>query len=188
MSKATLLYLKERPVNSKAQGSQSNPRCHDSAGAVVKEQKCPGTIARHQSKSDMPMPLSRKSAKQNVDSSNRGQASNGSAEAPAPDIHTPFHSPAPEHTVHDEGGTAVASSSKEHIAATTGNEVMTPHYFLIQRGLTTRSNRRMMMGIFGAIFAHIYCTTRISPPRLRSSTDALQEVGLFCLCRHAKSS
>jgi len=37
------------------------------------------------------------------------------------------------------------------------------------------------MEIFGAIFAHIYYTIRISPSRLRSSIGALQGVGLFRL-------
>jgi hypothetical protein len=44
-----------------------------------------------------------------------------------------------------------------------------------------------MMEIFGATFAHIYYTIRTSPSRLRSSIDALQEVGLFRLYRYEKS-
>jgi hypothetical protein len=35
------------------------------------------------------------------------------------------------------------------------------------------------MEIFGATFAHIYCTSRISLSLLRFSTDARQEVGHF---------
>ena len=114
MSKATLLYLKERPVNSKSRGSQSNPRCHNSAGAVAKEQKRPDTIARYRGNSDMPMSSSRDSAEPNVNSNSRGQALNGSAEAHGLSIHTPFHSPPPERPVLDEGGTGIVSSSKEH--------------------------------------------------------------------------
>jgi hypothetical protein len=104
MSKATLLYLKERPVNSESQGSQSNPRCHNSA---------------------VPMSSLSDSAKPNVDDRSRGQVSNGSAEAPGPGIHTPSHSPAPEHPVPDEGNMPVVSSSKEHNAGVAGNEVTT---------------------------------------------------------------
>lgn len=114
MCKATLLYLKERPVNSESQGSQSSPRYHNSAGAVAKEQKHPVTSTRHRSNSDMPMPSSRDSAKPNVNSSSHGQSLNGSAETHGLGIHTPSHSPAPEHPVHDEGGMPVVSSSKEH--------------------------------------------------------------------------
>jgi len=136
MSKATLLYLKERPVNSESQGSQSNPRCHDSAGAVTKEQKRPDTIARHQSKSGMPTPSLGDSAKPIVNSSGRGQGLDGPTEVPGPDMHTPSHSPAPKHTVHDEGCMPVVSSSKEHNAGITGNEVTTPQHFRIQKELT----------------------------------------------------
>ena len=106
MSKATLLYLKERPVASESQGSQSNP----SAGAVAKEQKRPDTTTRYRSNSDMLVPSSRDSAKPNVNSSSRGQSLDGSAEAHA-------------HPVHDEGGMAVASSSKEHNVDITANQV-----------------------------------------------------------------
>jgi hypothetical protein len=123
MSKATLLYLKERPVNSESQGSQSNPRCHNSTGAVVKEQKRPDTTTRYRSNSDMPIPSSRDSAKPNVNSSSRAQSLNGSAETHGLGIHTPSHSPAPEHPVHDEGGMPVVGSSKEHNVDIAGNKV-----------------------------------------------------------------
>ena len=43
------------------------------------------------------------------------------------------------------------------------------------------------MDIPGATIAHIYCTSRINPSLLRSSIDALQEVGLFPVCHYAKS-
>jgi hypothetical protein len=119
MSKATLLYLEERPVAGESQGSQSNP----SAGAVAKEQKRPDTTARHRSNSDMLMPSSRDSAKPNVNSGSRGQSLDGSAEAHALGIHTPSHSPPPLHPVHDEGGMAVVSSSKEHNVDSTANKV-----------------------------------------------------------------
>ncbi|KAN0105527.1 hypothetical protein V8E52_010932 [Russula decolorans] len=122
MSKATLLYLKERPVNSESQGSQSNPRCHNSTGAVVKEQKRPDTTTRYRSNSDMPIPSSRDSAKPNVNSSSRAQSLNGSAETHGLGIHTPSHSPAPEHPVHDEGGMPVVGSSKEHNVDIAGNK------------------------------------------------------------------
>jgi len=120
-SKATLLYLKERPVNNESQGSQSNPRCHNSAGTVAKEQKRPDTTARYQSNSDTPTPSSRDSAKPNVNSSSRGQSLNGSAEAHGLGIHIPSHSPATEHPMHDEGGMAVVSSSKDNVDIT-GNK------------------------------------------------------------------
>jgi hypothetical protein len=124
MSKATLLYLKERPVNNESQGGQSNPRCHNSAGAMAKEQKRPDTTdARYRSNSDMPMPSSRDSAKPNVNSSSRGQSLNGSTEAHELGIHTPSHSPPPEHPVHDEGSIAVVTSSKERNVEITGNKV-----------------------------------------------------------------
>jgi len=74
----------------------------------------------------MPMPPSRNSAKPNVNSSSRGQLLDGSAEAHGlgiHGIHTPSHSPPPEHPVHDEGGMALVSSSKEHNAGITGNKV-----------------------------------------------------------------
>jgi hypothetical protein len=122
MSKATLLYLKERPVNNKSGGSQSNPRCHNSTGAVAKEQKRPDTSARYWGNSDIPM-SSGDSAKPNVNSSSRGQALNGSAEAYGLGIHTPFKSPPSEHPVHDEGGMAVVSSSKGPNLDITGNKV-----------------------------------------------------------------
>lgn len=190
MSKATLLYLKERPVNSESQGSQSNPRCHNGAGAVAKEQKRPDTTTRYRSNSDMPIPSSMDSAKPNVNSSSRGQSLNESAEAYGLGIHTPSHSPAPEHPVHDEGGMPVVSSLKEHNVDITGNTVTAlraRQHFRRQKELITWSNRRTMMEIFGATFAHIYYTIRTSPSRLRSSIDALQEVGLFRLYRYAKS-
>jgi hypothetical protein len=187
MSKATLLYLKERPVNSESQGSQSNPRCHNGAGAVAKEQKRPDTTTRYRSNSDMPIPSSMGSAKPNVNSSSRGQSLNGSAEAHGLGIHTPSHSPAPEHPVHDEGGMPVVSSLKEHNVDITGNTVTAlraRQHFRRQKELITWSNRRTMMV---TTFAHIYYTIRTSPSRLRSSIDALQEVGLFRLYRYAKS-
>jgi hypothetical protein len=182
MCKATLLYLKERPVNNESQGGQSNPRCHSSAGAVAKEQKRPDKTTRYRSNSDMPIPSSRDSAKPNVNSSSRGQLLNKSAGAHGLGIHTPSHSPAPEHPVHDEGDMPVASSSKEHNVDITGNKVSAlraRQHFRRQKELITWSNRRPMMELFGATFAHIYCTIRTSPSRLRSSIDALQEVGLF---------
>lgn len=169
MSKATLLYLKERPVNDESHGGQSNPRCHNSAGAMAKEQKRPDTAgARYLSNSDMPMPSSRDSAKPNVNSSSRGQSLNGSTEAHGLGIHTPSHSPPPEHPVHDEGSMVVVTSSKEHNVEITGNKVTVlrePQNFRRHKELTPRSNRRMMIEIFGATFAHIYYTIRTSPSR-----------------------
>ena len=94
MSKATLLYLKERPVNIEFQGSQSNPQRHNSAGAVAKEQKRPDISA--QSNSDMPMQSSRDSSKPNVKSSSQGQLFNGIAEVHELDIRTFSHSPSLE--------------------------------------------------------------------------------------------
>jgi hypothetical protein len=85
---------------------------------------------------------------------------------------------------------AVVGSSKEHNVDITGNKVTAlraPQHFRRQKELTTRSNRRTMMGIFGATFAHIYYTIRTSPFRLRSSIDALQEVGIFPLYRLFKN-
>lgn len=186
MSKATLLYMKERPVNSESQTSQSNPRSHNSAGAVGKEQKRPDS----RSNSDMPMPSSRDSAKPNVNTGSRGQLLDGSAEADRLGIHTPSHSPPPERPVHDEGGVAANSSAKEHNVDITGNKVMAlraRRQFRRQNKLITGSNHRTTMGIFGATFAHIYYMIRTSPSQLRSSIDALQEVGLFRLYHYAKS-
>jgi hypothetical protein len=170
MAKATLLYLKERPVNSEPRGSQSSPQCHNSAGAVTKEQKRPDTTARYRSNSDMPMPSSRDSTKPNINSSSRGQSLNGSAEAHELGIHTLSYSPPPEHPVHDEGSIAVVSSSKEYNVDIAGNKVTVlrePPHFRRQKELTPSSNRRTMMEIFGAIFAHIYYTIRTSSSRLR---------------------
>ena len=184
MSKATLLYLKERPVNGGSQGSQSNTRCCDSAGAVVKEQKHPDTTTRYRSNSDMHIPSSGDSAKPNVNSGGRGQSLNGSAQAHGLGIHTPSHSAAPEHSVHDEGGMPVVSSSKENNVNISGNKVTAlraQRHFRRQKELIIWSNRRTMMEMFGATFAHIYYTIRTSPFRSRSSIDALQEVGLFRL-------
>jgi len=123
MSKATLLYLKDRPVNGESQGSQSNPRCRNSTGAVVKEQKRPDTTTRYRSNSDMPIPSSRDSVKPNGNSSSRGQSLNGSTEAHGLSMGTPSHFPAPEHPVHDEGGMPVVSSLKEHNVDMGGNKV-----------------------------------------------------------------
>ena len=47
MSKATLVYLKKRPVNSESQGSQPDPQCHNSMGAVAAERKRTDPIARY---------------------------------------------------------------------------------------------------------------------------------------------
>jgi hypothetical protein len=226
MSKATLVYLKERPVNSESQGSQSNPRSHNSIRVVTAEQKRTDPIPRHPSMqtpslstdpdagyhkycspptedrrrgetvgshSDVTMPSWRVSPRPNANSSIRGQALNGSAGAPRPGVHTRSHSPAPDHPVRNEGGSdiPVVNSSNEHDVGITGNEVTVPRtlqHFRIRNQLTTGSYHRTAMVIFGATFAHIYCTSRISQSLLRSSTDALQEVGLLPLCRYAKSS
>lgn len=141
MSKATLLYLRERPVNSKSQGSQSNLRCHNSAGAVAKEHKLPDTSARYRSNSDMPTPSSTDSAKPNVSSSSRGQSSKKSAEEHGR-IHTPSRSPPPEQPVPDKGGMTVVSSSKEQNMDITGNKVTAPaasQHFQRQNELITGS-------------------------------------------------
>ena len=138
MSKATLLYLKERPVNSESQASQSNLPCHNSAKAAAKEQKRPDRTARHRSGSDMPMSSSRDSAKPNVNNNSQGQSLNGSAEAHGFGIHTSFRSPPPEHPVHDESGMAVASSSNELNVDITGNEVTVCATLLKTKELTTR--------------------------------------------------
>ena len=189
MSKATLLYLKERPVNSESQGSQSNP---NSARAIVKEQKLLDTTARYRSSPDMSIPPSRDSAKPNVNSSSRGQLLGGSAETHGlgiHGIHTPSHSPPPEHPVHDEGGMALVSSSEEHNSGISGNKVIALRPLqrvLRQKELITGSNSREIMGIFEAGFTHIYYTIRISPSRSRSSIDALREVCLFHLYLYAK--
>ena len=185
MSLATLLYLKERPVNSKSQGNQFNPRGHNSDGAAAKEQKRPGTIAWHQSKSDTPTPSPGDSAQPNINSSSRGRSLNESAEAHGLGLHTPSHSPLPEHPVQDEGGMAADSSSKELNVDITGNKVTalrTPQRVLRQKELIIGSNYRAIMEMFGATFAHIYYTIRTNPSRSRSSIDALQEVCLFPVC------
>ncbi len=129
MSKATLLYLKERPVNSESQGGQSNlnPQRRTSAGAVTKEQKRrPNTIAQHRVNSDTPTPLSKGSTKPNADSSTGGLGSNGSTRAPGLDIYTRSDSPAPDYALRDEGGMPVVNSSKERDTGITGNEVTAP--------------------------------------------------------------
>ena len=186
MSKATLLYMKERPVNIESQGSQSNPRSHNSARAVGKEQK----RLDSRRNSDMPMPSSRDSAGPNIKISSRDQLLDGSAEADRLGIHTPFHSPPPERPVHDEGGMEPDSAAKEHNVDITGKKVMAlraRRQFPRQNALITGSNGRTMMGIFGATFAHIYCMILTSPSRLRLSIDALQEVGPLRLYHYAKS-
>ena len=47
MSKATLVYLKKRPVNSESQGSQPDPQCHNSMGAVAAERKRTAPFTRY---------------------------------------------------------------------------------------------------------------------------------------------
>ena len=131
MSKATLVFLKEKPVKSDSQGSQSNPRCHNIMEAVAAEQTPTDPIARHLSMqtpstdpdvgchkycdspaedrrgetagspSDVAVPSWRVSTKPNVKSSIRGQALDGSAGAPRFGIHTHSHSPAPDYPVRD---------------------------------------------------------------------------------------
>ena len=133
MSKATLLYLKERPVNSESQSSQSNPRSPKSAGAVAEGQKDQDTTARHRSNSDMPLPSSMDSAKPNVNNSSQRQSLNGSAEAHGFGIHTPPHSPLPEHPVHDESVMAVVGSSKEHITGNKVTALWAPQHFRRQK-------------------------------------------------------
>ena len=136
MSLATLLYLKERPVNSKSQGIQFNPRGQNSAGAAAKEQKRPGTIAWHQSKSGTPTPSPRDSTEPNVNSSSRGRSLNESAEAHGLGLHTPSHSLPPEHPVHNEGGMAADSSLKELNVDISGSKVSalrTPQRVLRQK-------------------------------------------------------
>lgn len=137
------------------------------------------------SHSDVTM-LSRKaSAKSNANSSIRAWTLDGSAGVPL-GIHIRSDSPAPDHPVLDACGSVmpVVNSSVGHERGIIGNEVMAPRmpqHFWIQKRLTTRSHRRKVMEILAATFAHICYTSRISPSLLRSSTDALQEVGLF-LC------
>lgn len=65
---------------------------------------------------------------------------------------------------------AAVSPSKEYDVDITGNKVTVlrePQQFRRQKELTPSSNRRMMMEIFGAIFAHIYYTIRTSSSQLR---------------------
>lgn len=50
MSKATLVYLKERPVDNESQSHQSNPQSHSSTEAVAADQKRADPIALHPSK------------------------------------------------------------------------------------------------------------------------------------------
>jgi hypothetical protein len=50
MSKATLVYLKERPVDNESQSNQSNPQSHSSTEVVVVDQKHADSIALHPSK------------------------------------------------------------------------------------------------------------------------------------------
>jgi hypothetical protein len=139
-----------------------------------------GTVGSH---SDVTM-LSRKaSAKSNANSSIRAWTLDGSAGV-SHGIHIRSDSPAPDHPVRDACGSGmpVINSSAGHERDIISNEVMAPRmpqHFRIQKRLTTRSHSMTVMEILAATFAHIFCTSRISPFLLRSSTDALQEVGLF---------
>jgi hypothetical protein len=180
MSNTTLRYLKERPVNSGSQGRQSNPQCHNSVRAVA------DPIARNPSTSDITTPSPVVSAEPNDSTSTQGRTLNGTAGTPRLDGRTRSHSPVPDHLVRDEGPTPVVNSSKEYDTDKTGNEVTAPwrpQHFRVQKQLITGSHRRTVKEIVRATFAHIYCTSRTSPSLLRSSTDALQEVGLLSFHR-----
>ncbi|KAH9988591.1 hypothetical protein BJV77DRAFT_1020825 [Russula vinacea] len=136
MSKATLVYLKKRPVNSESQGSQPDPQCHNSMGAVAAERKRTAPFTRYRnfptedwrggtvgSHSDVTM-LSRKaSAKSNANSSIRAWTLDGSAGVPL-GIHIRSDSPAPDHPVLDACGSVmpVVNSSVGHERGIIGNE------------------------------------------------------------------
>lgn len=81
----------------------------------------------------MPLPSSMDSAKPNVNNSSQRQSLNGSAEAHGFGIHTPPHSPLPEHPVHDESVMAVVGSSKEHITGNKVTALWAPQHFRRQK-------------------------------------------------------
>ena len=199
MSKATLVYLKERPVDNESQSKKSNLQSHSSMEAVAADQKRTDPITLHPSEKipslstdpdagypkycnvltedqrggtvgSPPDVTMRVSGKPSANSSIRGQA----------------HTLAADHPVR---GMPVVNSLKEHDASIPRNEVTElwiPQHFRIHKKLT-RSHRRTVKEILGATFAHIYCTSRINPSLLRSSIDALQDVSLL-VSRYDKNS